>query len=302
MKRRKTLKELTIKNNFMFGAVMSDESNCKELLEMVLQFPIERVEISKEKSIVYHPFYKGVRLDVYARDENQTHYDVEMQAAIRPAIGKRARYYHSQIDMELLASGEEYEKLPDSYVIFVCDFDPFGKKKYCYTFANQCLEDLNLNQGDGRKTIFLSTHGENENDVPQSMVKFLKYVKADLTESEQDFGDAYVKKLQESIRHVKESREMEDRFMLFEELLKEECAEARAEGRAEGRTEGIMEGRTEGILLGKIQSLLDVLAELGELPIEVREKIETETDKEKLQMWLKLAVRAESIEDFLQVM
>ena len=42
------------------------------------------------------------------------------------------------------------------------------------------------------------------------MVKFLKFVRADLTESERDFKDAYVKKLQESIRHVKESREMEE--------------------------------------------------------------------------------------------
>ena len=80
MSDRKTLKELTIKNNFMFGAVMMEEDNCKELLELILQFPIERVEVSKEKSIVYHPEYKGVRLDVYARDDKNTHHNVEMQA------------------------------------------------------------------------------------------------------------------------------------------------------------------------------------------------------------------------------
>ena len=99
MKQRKTLKEITIKNNFMFGAVMCDPENCKELLELVLQIPIERVEVSKEKSIVYHPEYKGVRLDVYARDENHTHYDVEMQTTMKPAIGKRARYYRFLCDI-----------------------------------------------------------------------------------------------------------------------------------------------------------------------------------------------------------
>ena len=51
MEARKTLRELTIKNNFMFGAVMCEEENCKEFLEMVLRISIERVEISKEKSI-----------------------------------------------------------------------------------------------------------------------------------------------------------------------------------------------------------------------------------------------------------
>lgn len=77
MAENKKFKELTIKNNFMFGAVMCNPDNCKELLEMILQIPIERVEVSKEKSIVYHPEYKGVRLDVYAKDEKNTHYDVE---------------------------------------------------------------------------------------------------------------------------------------------------------------------------------------------------------------------------------
>ena len=79
MRRKHRLKELTIKDNFMFGAVMMDENNCKGLLERVLEIPIDRVEVSREKSIVYHPEYKGVRLDVYAKDECQSHYNVEMQ-------------------------------------------------------------------------------------------------------------------------------------------------------------------------------------------------------------------------------
>ena len=106
---RKTLQDLTIKDNFMFGAVMSVEENCIGFLELVLGIEIERIVISKEKSIVYHPEYKGVRLDIYARDENNTRYDVEMQVKSGDALGKRARYYHSQMDTECLASGVEYE-------------------------------------------------------------------------------------------------------------------------------------------------------------------------------------------------
>lgn len=56
--------------------------------------------------------------------------NVEMQAVSHAALGKRARYYHSQIDMDLLETGKEYVELPDSYVIFICDFDPFGLSKY----------------------------------------------------------------------------------------------------------------------------------------------------------------------------
>ena len=48
------------------------------------------------------------------------------------------------MDMELLESGAEYDALPRSYVIFICDFDPFDEKKYCYTFENRCLQDFSL--------------------------------------------------------------------------------------------------------------------------------------------------------------
>lgn len=282
MTKKKTLKELTIKNNFMFAAVMCDENNCKQLLELVLQIPIERVEVSKEKSIVYHPEYKGIRLDVFAKDENHTHYNVEMQSVQKQAIGKRARYYHSQIDMELLLSGKEYAELPNSYVIFVCDFDPFGQKKYCYSFANQCLEDSKLNLSDGSRSIFLSTRGNNDADVPERLVKFLKFVKADLKDCDKDYEDDFVRTLQKTVQHIKESREMEERFMVFELLLKDERAEGKAEGKAE--------------------DVLELLEELGTVSNDLREKIMSETDLKILVKWLKLAAKADSIEQFLQNM
>jgi predicted transposase/invertase (TIGR01784 family) len=229
-RKRKTLQELTIRDNFMFGAVMTDEENCRGLLELILGFPIGQIEISKEKSIIYHPEYKGIRMDVFAKDENNTHYNVEMQVVQKTSLPRRARYYHSQIDMESLLSGSGYEELPDTYVIFICDFDPFGQKKYCYTFRNMCLEDQHLCMRDGATTIFLSTSGENREEVSPSMVNFLEYVKADESSTGNDSEDPYVKRLQEFIESIKKDREMEERFMLFEELLRDERAEGRAEG------------------------------------------------------------------------
>ena len=186
--------DLTIKNNFMFGAVMAEPKNCKGVIELVLGIEIDRVEVSKEKCMVYHPEYKGVRLDVYAKDENNTRYNIEMQVAKKTALGRRTRYYQSQMDMELLLSGQEYKELPNSYVIFICDFDPFGKRKYCYTFQPKCKEDQEVDLEDGRCCVFLSTYGENEDEVPRELVNFLKFVKAN----------------------------QEERFMIFEEMMKDE--------------------------------------------------------------------------------
>ena len=137
----KTIKDLVFKDNFMFAAVMMDEDIAKGVLERALGIEISRVEVSYEKSIVYNPEYKGVRLDVYVKDQQGTHFDVEMQVA-NEEIKKRARYYHSQIDMELLLAGTDYVNLPNTYVIFICDFDPLGLGKYKYTMKQIVAEDL----------------------------------------------------------------------------------------------------------------------------------------------------------------
>ena len=230
-------KDLTIKNNFMFGAVMAQPKNCKGVIELVLGMEIDYVEVSREKSMVYHPEYKGVRLDVYAKDENNTRYNIEMQVAKKPALGKRTRYYQGQMDMELLLSGHEYKELPNSYVIFICDFDPFGKRKYRYTFQPKCKEDPEVDLEDGRCCVFLSTHGKNENEVPRELVNFLKFVRASQEESQKDFQDPFVSHLQESIRWIKSSREMEERFMIFEEMMRDEREAGRQEGNLEGQRE-----------------------------------------------------------------
>lgn len=280
MRRKKRLQELTIKDNFMFGAVMADEEMCRELLEIVLGFSIEKVKVSKEHSLIYNPEYRGVRLDVYARDASHTRYNVEMQVSKDVGLPRRSRYYRSQIDMELLLSGVSYSELPDSYVIFICDYDPCGRKKYRYTFSNHCREDASLELGDGSCTVYLSTDGKNDDEVPKELVKFLEYVKADLDKSTADFEDDFVKRIQENVRKVKESREMEERYMLLEELLKTE----RNEGKAEGKSEDILE----------------LLEELGEVPGELRDAIENETSLSKLSLWHKAAAKADSIDWFVK--
>lgn len=135
---------------------------------------------------------------------------------------------------------------------------------------------------DGSKSIFLSTCGENESEVPGELVKFLRFVKADLRESMEDFEDEYVMQLQKSIRQIKGSLEMEERFMTLEELLKDE--------RAEGKAEGIVE------------SILDLLAGLSPVPEELQERIILEKNLDILRKWVKQAAKADSIEQFRQNM
>lgn len=274
MNQRKSLKDLTIKDNFMFGAVMLDEENCKGALERVLGMKISHVEVDKEKSIVYHPEYKGVRLDIYAKDEENTRYNVEMQVLSSASLDKRARYYHSQIDMDVLLGGSEYASIPDVYVIFICDFDPFGKKKYRYTRVMHCEEVPELSMEDGSHTIFLNTKGENEDEVPKELVRFLKYVGASLDESNDDYEDAFVEKLQKSVQSIKANREMRERYMNFQELLNEE--------RMKGRTEGISIGERNK-LITLVQRKLSMNQSIEQIAEDLMEDIQVISDIVKNQ-------------------
>ena len=279
-KRRKTLQELTFKDNFMFAAVMLDEENAKGVVERALGIHVDHVEVSYEKSIVYNPEYKGIRLDVYLKDDINRHFNVEMQVA-NTEIFRRSRYYHSQIDMELLSTGFDYEQLPESYVIFICDFDPIGLGKYKYTRRQVIEEDLEYNFDDGSYTVFLSTVGTNEDEVSQDLVKFLKYVGAEIEESNEDYSDEFVKRLQKSVEKIKFDRELGRRYMLFEELMKEEYNAGKAETIGNAR-----------------DILIDLLCEIAPISDCLKRRISSIKEIEAIMQLTVKAAQADSLEAF----
>ena len=225
---RKKLQDLTIKDAFMFAAVMSDAEQCRHLLELVLEMQILEVNVVAEKTISYHPEYHGVRLDVMAEEAGtKRRSNVEMQVKTKTALAKRSRYYHAQMDMDALLTGETYDQLPDTYVIFICDFVPFDSRLYRYNIRNVVRETNELLK-DGNQTIILSTQGTNPSEVPVELVNFLKYVGQDTDEAETN--DDYVRLLQEQIKRIKQNRDWEGKYMLLEEMMRDEREEGRQEG------------------------------------------------------------------------
>ena len=137
--------EIDEKDAFMFAAVMSDAEQCRHLLELVLEMKILEVNVVAEKTISYHPEYHGVRLDVMAEEAGtKRRFNVEMQVKTETVLAKRSRYYHAQMDMDALLTGETYDQLPDTYVIFICDFVPFDSRLYRYNIRNVVRETNEL--------------------------------------------------------------------------------------------------------------------------------------------------------------
>lgn len=274
---KRNFKDLTIRDAFMFAAVMSDPEICRRVLELALGIPISEVHIQTEKTMSYHSEYHGVRLDVYAADVNRTRFNVEMQVTLQKFLSKRSRYYHDQIDMDALLTGNSYEDLPDTYVIFICDFGPFGDGLYRYSTGTYCEETGNR-INDGVKTIYLNAHGKNRKDIPEELLEFLDYVKNTGRRKEISTADPFVRHLQNTIDTIKQDHSMEERYMLLEEMMRNEKQEGRQEI--------------------AVQFLLDSLNSKFSVSTALSKKISSETDMNKLQSWFQLSLKVTSLEDF----
>ena len=138
--------------------------------------------------------------------------------------------------------------------------------------------------------ILIPLERKNDAEVPEELVCFLKFVKADIKERQKDFHNEYVRKLQEFIKHIKKNREMEEKYMLFEELLKEEWET--------GRKEGLQEGES----IGMINSFTMLLKNFEEVPESLQKRISEEKNLETLNLWFQLAIQADSLEEFISKM
>lgn len=230
---KKPFEELTYSDSFMFAATMEDEEICREVLERALGIPIRQVKTRSEATVFVNPDYRSIRLDVLAEENNGSKFDVEMQTTDKHNLPKRSRAYQGQMDMVSLKPGSDFNELPKSFIIFICTYDPFGQKRYRYTFTPRCHE-TGSELDDDTCRIFLSTEGENDREVPPELVAFLKYVK-DSSYANENTTDTLIRKIDTKIKAFKRDHGMEVQYMLFSEMLSDEWKEGRAEGRTEGQ-------------------------------------------------------------------
>ena len=129
---------LEFADRWMFNRVLCEEEVCRKVLRAALG--IEAGEISYlNAEQCFEPLAagRGVRLDVYARGDGRV-YDIEMQVARERDLGRRMRYYQAAMDVGELGPGEDFGVLPESYVLFFCRHDTYGKGEPVYMIERRC--------------------------------------------------------------------------------------------------------------------------------------------------------------------
>lgn len=244
---QKPVDELTFTDDGMFQAVLRNKEICAELVERLLHIKVGHIEYPElEKPI--KPFYttKGVRLDVYLKDEDKI-IDVEMQSSPQEALGKRTRYYQSMIDMDSLMKGQDYTELKESYVLFICKNDPFFKdneKKNpyglpCYTFQNVCKENAIVNLNDkSLKVIYNASAYSQEKD--EKIKAFLHYISTN-EPGEDDFSN----RLSDLVEIIKDNEIFRSDYAAMNLHDRDIMRLAKKEGREEGLKDGALQKAIE---------------------------------------------------------
>ena len=71
-------------HDYVFGKIMEDKETCKRFIEQTLDIKIrDLVYLEKQKTLDPAIDVKGIRLDVYVEDDQNTVYNIEIQSANR---------------------------------------------------------------------------------------------------------------------------------------------------------------------------------------------------------------------------
>ena len=258
MAEKKTLEELTLMDDYMFAQVMRNTKYVKPLLEYILKVRISKITLIEPQKTEKEGYdSKGVRLDLYVVDEDGVIYNVEVQTSNKKNISRRMRYYQSIVDVSILEPGRDYNALKKSFIIFICNYDPFNRSRYIYTFENTCREEPDLVFGDDTYKIVVNTKGT-KGEISDELKEIILYL-----DSEKVTGE-FSRELDEAVKAIKadEGRRLEYMMLYIRDN------EMRAEGRAEGIAGAVDimrdDGKSDQEIIEKIKNKFGLTQEQAE--------------------------------------
>ena len=247
----KRWEDLTITDDFMFCKVMSDPDICKELLEILLHIKIERLKFQEpQKSFKLTSESRGIRLDVYVKDSNRV-FDIELQTTNERNLELRTRYYQGVMDISELEKGEFFSNMKESYIIFICMFDPFGADIPIYTVKQTFAENDKLIFNDKTHKIFYNVKAFEKiaNDVETKA--FLEYL------CKHQSTTKFTQSLETAVYRNKNNQNWRKDYMTLAYNLSLAAEKAAKKAAKKAREEGISIGRNEGISLGAQQKAIE---------------------------------------------
>ena len=251
----------------MFIRIFRKPENLKKVLNVLLKKEIidvkvngaeeyeietEDGKITNEATLKQAYAAKGIRFDILFEGEKE-YIDLEMQSASESieALAKRCSVYTANMVVESTDSGMRYRDKKDTYVIFLCAFDPFKKNAYLYKVRPICYysepdsdkSNVIKEYNSGDYTYFFnmcSTDKSMSNDLED----FFNFITNTTNYTNTEKTTELVKYLKAEVdkeKCSKSTKEVYNMCSIFIEDLKYDAME-------EGRKEGIKEGQLKSLI------------------------------------------------------
>ena len=158
-------------DDFMSKVFEDDIEATEFLLKIILQRDDLEVTESKGQVSIKNLLGRSVRLDIKAKDKTGKLYNIEVQRADSGAGEKRARYYSAILDANSLLPRQDFDKLPETYVVFITEHDVLKGGLPLY-HINRKIEENGMTFCDESHIIYVNGEYKEDNDIGKLMHDF----------------------------------------------------------------------------------------------------------------------------------
>ena len=219
-------------DDFLTKCFEGDPKYIQLVLRIVLEMPDIVVTDVRTQVFVENLLKRSVRLDIVATDSAGRKINVEIQRSDKGAGRKRARYNSSMMDANLLRKSEDFDKLPETYVIFITEHDVIGKGKPLYHIGRYIF-DTGESFNDGSHILYVNGEYRGNSDIGKLMHDF----------NCADAGDMNFELMAERTRYLKENpKGVSEMCKVIEDMRTQERKEAKKEAKIDTAKRMIADG------------------------------------------------------------
>ena len=150
-------------DDFLTKCFEGNTASVELVLQIILDKPDLKVLDVRTQVFVENLLNRSVRFDILATDSTGAKANIEIQRADKGAGRKRARYNSSMMDANLLEKGEDFDELPETWVIFITENDVMEKGLPVYQIE-RCFLGTGEKFEDGSHILYVN--GAYRGDTP----------------------------------------------------------------------------------------------------------------------------------------
>lgn len=267
--KRQWVRQFNLTSDLFAGKVFEDLAASQELCRILMQQPGLRLKSVRTQYVIRNLESHSVQLDILAEEDSGHMINVEFQMYSEDEPFRRTRYYTSCIDMSILEKGREYYDLPDVTVLYITKGDFIGCKTGVYQVDRKIRNNNQvIDAANGVHEKYFNLKYSSKDAEIDELLHYLK-------DSDPFYQTESFPRIVERVNLYKMQKKGVDVMCEIADRI-----------------------RQEGKIEGKIEDIMELLEELGKIPIKIAQRIGQETNLNVLARWHRCAARASSISEF----